>query len=123
MLANPEGPLMTSSCKEKDAAWEFIKFICSGDALMLYTGEAHGAAGAQVARVNNPVFQSNRFIKMSLAESGHLVDAAVRAQELDQFPGQDSAVLAGNLAREDLGQANFTSRARSSCAGRRSGYA
>ena len=37
MLANPEGPMMTTSCKEKEAAWEFMQFIGSGDAVMLYT--------------------------------------------------------------------------------------
>ncbi len=65
MLANPEGPMMTTGCKEKEAAWEFIKFISSGDALMLYT------AGRAVPPVRksasaNPVFQENRFIKFGL---------------------------------------------------------
>jgi multiple sugar transport system substrate-binding protein len=69
MLANPEGPMMTTSCKEKEAAWEFIKFICSGDAVMLYT------AGRTVPPVRKSIsqhqaFQGNRFIKMSLGEAG-----------------------------------------------------
>lgn len=67
MLANPEGPMMTTGCKEKEAAWEFIKFIGSGDALMLYT------AGRAVPPVRKsastaPVFQENRFIKFGLDE-------------------------------------------------------
>lgn len=67
MLANPEGPMMTTGCKEKEAAWEFIKFITSGDALMLYT------AGRAVPPVRksasaNPFFQQNRFIKFGLDE-------------------------------------------------------
>ena len=65
MLANPEGPMMTTGTKEKEAAWEFIKFITSGDALMLYT------AGRAVPPVRksaslNPFFQTNRFIKLGL---------------------------------------------------------
>ncbi len=67
MIANPEGPLMTSSCKEKDAAWEFIKFICSGDALMLYTGKRM-VPPVRKSIASREVFQNNRFIKMSLAE-------------------------------------------------------
>lgn len=65
MLANPEGPMMTTGTKEKEAAWEFIKFITSGEALLLYT------AGRAVPPVRksaslNPFFQNNRFIKMGL---------------------------------------------------------
>ena len=68
MLANPEGPLMTTSCKEKDAAWEFIKFIASGDALLLYTAKRM-VPPVRKSFFNNPAFEGNRFIKMSLAES------------------------------------------------------
>jgi multiple sugar transport system substrate-binding protein len=68
MLANPEGPLMTTSCKEKDAAWEFIKFIASGDALLLYTAKRM-VPPVRKSYFNNPAFEGNRFIKMSLAES------------------------------------------------------
>ena len=68
MLANPEGPLMTTSCKEKDAAWEFIKFIASGDALLLYTAKRM-VPPVRKSFFNNPAFEGNRFIKMSLADS------------------------------------------------------
>jgi multiple sugar transport system substrate-binding protein len=68
MLANPEGPLMTTSCKEKDAAWEFIKFIASGDALLLYTAK-RSVPPVRKSMFNNPAFADNRFIKMSLAAS------------------------------------------------------
>ena len=68
MIANPEGPIMTSTCKEKDAAWEFIKFITSGDALMLYTGKRMvPPVRKSIAKAD--IFQNNRFIKMSLTES------------------------------------------------------
>lgn len=68
MLANPEGPMMTTGCKERDAAWEFIKYISGGEAVLLYT------AGRSVPPVRktiaqNAFFQNDRFIKMSLAES------------------------------------------------------
>ena len=68
MLANPEGPLMTTSCKEKEAAWEFMKFIASGDALLLYTAKRM-VPPVRKSFFNNPAFENNRFIKMSLAES------------------------------------------------------
>jgi multiple sugar transport system substrate-binding protein len=68
MLANPEGPLMTTSCKEKEAAWEFIKFIASGDALLLYTAKRM-VPPVRKSMFNNPAFENNRFIKMSRAES------------------------------------------------------
>ena len=59
---------MTTSCKEKEAAWEFIKFICSGDALMLYTGRRM-VPPVRKSIAKAEIFQNNRFIKMSLAES------------------------------------------------------
>jgi len=68
MLANPEGPLMTTSCKEKEAAWEFMKFIASGDALLLYTAKRM-VPPVRKSFFNNPAFENNRFIKMSLADS------------------------------------------------------
>lgn len=65
MLANPEGPMMTTGCKEREAAWEFIRFICSGDALLLYTA---GRAVPPVRKTTSqvPDFQNNRFIKFGL---------------------------------------------------------
>lgn len=68
MLANPEGPLITTSCKEKEAAWEFVKFIASGDALLLYTAKRM-VPPVRKSMFNNPAFEGNRFIQMSLADS------------------------------------------------------
>jgi ABC-type glycerol-3-phosphate transport system substrate-binding protein len=51
-----------------DAAWEFIKFIASGDALLLYTAK-RSVPPVRKSMFNNPAFENNRFIKMSLAES------------------------------------------------------
>jgi multiple sugar transport system substrate-binding protein len=65
MLANPEGPMMTTGAKEKEAAWEFIKFITSGDALMLYTA-GRAVPPVRKSASQNPFFQNNRFIKLGL---------------------------------------------------------
>jgi multiple sugar transport system substrate-binding protein len=68
MLANPEGPMMVSTCPEKEAAWEFIKFICTGDAAMLYTAN-RAVPPVRHSLAKADYFQNNRFIKMSLDES------------------------------------------------------
>jgi multiple sugar transport system substrate-binding protein len=68
MLANPEGPMMISTCKEKDAAWEFIKFICTGDAAMLYTAN-RAVPPVRYSLSKADVFQKNRFIKFGLDKS------------------------------------------------------
>jgi multiple sugar transport system substrate-binding protein len=68
MLANPEGPMMTTGCKEKDAAWEFMKFIASGDALMLYT-DGRAVPPVRKSAAKNEAFQKNRFIKFGLDEA------------------------------------------------------
>ena len=60
--------MMTSTSKEKDAAWEFIQFITSGDALMLYTA-GRAVPPVRKSAAQNAFFQNNRFIKMSLNES------------------------------------------------------
>lgn len=66
MIANPEGPMLVSACKEKDAAWEFMKFISSGDAAMLFTANRM-VPPVRKSLSERPVFQDNRFIKMSLS--------------------------------------------------------
>ena len=68
MLANPEGPMMVTSCKEKDAAWEFMKFIASGPAVLLFTAE-RAVPPVRKSLAQNPAFQNNRVIKMALAVS------------------------------------------------------
>ena len=65
MLVNTEGPMMVTSCKEKDAAWELIKFLTSGDAALLFTVN-RAVPTVRPSLVQNPGFQNNRFIKMSL---------------------------------------------------------
>lgn len=68
MLANPEGPMMVSSCKEKNAAWEFIKFITTGEAALLYTINRN-VPPVRKSLAKNPFFQNDRFIKMGLDNS------------------------------------------------------
>ncbi len=68
MLANPEGPMMVTSCKEKDAAWEFIKFITSGDAELLFTTK-RAVPPVRKSLSQHPAFQNNRVIKMALGVS------------------------------------------------------
>ena len=68
MLANPEGPMMTTGCKEKDAAWEFMQYIASGDALMLYTA-GRSVPPVRKSASGHPDFQNNRFIKFGLDEA------------------------------------------------------
>jgi tripartite-type tricarboxylate transporter receptor subunit TctC len=68
MLANPEGPLMTTSCKEKEAAWEFIKFIASGDALLLYTAKRM-VPPVRKSFFNNPASRTTGSSRCRLADS------------------------------------------------------
>jgi multiple sugar transport system substrate-binding protein len=64
-LNNPEGPMMVSSSKEKEAAWEFMKFISTGDAALLYTAN-RVVPPCRKSLSTNAVFQDNRFIKLSI---------------------------------------------------------
>jgi multiple sugar transport system substrate-binding protein len=64
-LANPEGPMITSSSKEKEAAWEFIKFINTGDAALLYSRDRQ-TPPMRKSLAQNEVFQKNRFIKQTV---------------------------------------------------------
>lgn len=64
-LANPEGPMMTSTSKEKEATFEFIKFISSGDAALLYTAQ-RGSPPCRKSIANHPTFQQNRFVKLCI---------------------------------------------------------
>jgi multiple sugar transport system substrate-binding protein len=64
-LANPEGPMMTSSSKEKEAAWEFIKFITSGEAALLYTRDRNTLPVRRSVAANEG-FNENRFLKQAV---------------------------------------------------------
>lgn len=64
-LANPEGPMMVSSSKEKEASWEFMKFISSGEAALLYTRDRKSPP-IRKSLAQNEAFQNNRFIKQTV---------------------------------------------------------
>lgn len=68
MLANPEGPMMVSTCPEKEAAWEFIQFMTSGEAALLHTVN-RAVPTVRKSLQDTPYFNENRFLKMSLEMS------------------------------------------------------
>ena len=69
MLANPEGPMMTTSCKEKEAAWEFMKFIALGRRGARSTRPNRAVPPVRKSLSQHPTFQNNRFIKLGRSES------------------------------------------------------
>jgi multiple sugar transport system substrate-binding protein len=68
MLANPEGDFITSNCKEKEAAWEFLRFMASAQPVgMLATGRGYLPVRKSLSAV--PAVQSNRFFKVAAANA------------------------------------------------------
>jgi multiple sugar transport system substrate-binding protein len=65
MLANTEGPMIVSTCKEKDAAWELVKWLTSGDVALSFT-KTRSVPPVRYSLAKNEFFQNNQFIKMSL---------------------------------------------------------
>ncbi len=60
---------MTTACKEKEAAWEFMVHMSSGRAgPRLHPGPRPPAGAASRSRAT-PVFQNNRFFKLALAQA------------------------------------------------------
>lgn len=68
MLANPEGPYMLTSCKEKEAAWEFLKFMGSGEPVRTFTAK-RGLLPIRKSISVEPAYQNNRFFKVALANA------------------------------------------------------
>jgi multiple sugar transport system substrate-binding protein len=68
MLANPEGLMVTSSCKEKEAAWEFLVHMCSGQPARVFT-QGRGLLPVRRSISAEPVFQQNRFFKLAIASA------------------------------------------------------
>ncbi len=64
-LANPEGVMIMSSCKEKEAAWEFIAHLSSGQPARIFT-QGRGAVPVRKSISAEPVFQKNRFFKLAI---------------------------------------------------------
>lgn len=68
MLANPEGLMIISSSKEKEAAWEFIVHMSSGQPARIFT-QGRGGLPVRKSIAAEPVFQENRFFKLALASA------------------------------------------------------
>jgi multiple sugar transport system substrate-binding protein len=65
MLANPEGAFIISSSKEKDAAWEFLQFMGSGDADRVLTAK-RGLLPVRKSIAAEPAYQNNRFFRVAI---------------------------------------------------------
>jgi multiple sugar transport system substrate-binding protein len=70
MLANPEGLYMLSTCKEKEAAFEFLKFMASGEPVRIFT-QKRGQLPFRKSIAAEPYYQNNRFFKVALDNSEH----------------------------------------------------
>ncbi len=68
MLANPEGPFMLTTCKEKEAAWEFLAFMGSGEPVRTFTAK-RGLLPIRKSISAEPAYQNNRFFKVALANA------------------------------------------------------
>jgi len=107
MLANPEGPMMVSSCQEKEAAWEFMKFIGSGDAVMLYTAN-RSVPPVRKSVAQRDFFQNDRFIKMSIEHSDQWwtppYDAPTWTNFQDKIAPYWQEALAGKITAAQFNQ-------------------
>ena len=117
MLANPGGPLMLTTCKEKEAAWEFIEVHLLGRAGPLFTQKRGCRRCASRSRPSRPI-RTTASSRSRSTNADELVDAAVLAQELGELPGQDRARTGSRRCARRSRSSSSTSRARSSCAAR-----
>jgi multiple sugar transport system substrate-binding protein len=67
-LANPEGEFMTSSCKERDAAWEFLAFLSNGPHNKWLSTD-RGYLPVRKSRAADPAIEANRFFKLAMANA------------------------------------------------------
>ena len=68
MLANPEGLYMLTTCKEKEAAFEFLKHMSSGNPARVMT-QKRGLLPVRKSIASEEFYQNNRFFKVALANS------------------------------------------------------
>lgn len=68
MLANPEGLYMLTTCKEKEAAFEFLKFMSSGNPARVFT-QKRGLLPVRKSIASEDFYQNNRFFKVALSNS------------------------------------------------------
>ena len=69
MLANPEGDFITTSCKEKEAAWTFLQYMASSKAATLVQGR--GFLPVRKSLTADPAIQDNRFFKVASANAAN----------------------------------------------------
>ena len=67
-LANPEGVFMLQGCKEKEAAFEFMAHMCSGDAARVFTAR-RGLLPTRQSLAAEPAIQDNRFFKVAISQA------------------------------------------------------
>jgi multiple sugar transport system substrate-binding protein len=65
MLANPEGSFILSTSKEKEAAFEFLKFWGSGETNKQFT-QGRGLLPVRQSLAADPFFEQNRFFKVAI---------------------------------------------------------
>ena len=70
MLSNPEGDFITTHCKEKDAAWEFLQYLASSKAVPI-TGQGRGYMPVRKSLSADPSVQNNRFFKVATAAAAN----------------------------------------------------
>jgi ABC-type glycerol-3-phosphate transport system substrate-binding protein len=68
MLANPEGLMLTTACKEKEAAWEFMVHMSSGQPARAFT-QGRGLLPVRRSVSADAVFQQDRFFKLTIAQA------------------------------------------------------
>jgi multiple sugar transport system substrate-binding protein len=68
MLANPEGEFILSSCKEKEAAWEFLTFLAGGQADQWLSMD-RGYLPVRKSVSADPRIEANRFFKLAISQS------------------------------------------------------
>jgi maltose-binding protein MalE len=69
-LANPEGEFMTSSCKEREAALEFLAFLSNGPHNKWLSTD-RGYLPVRKSRAADPAIQANRFFKLAMANAAN----------------------------------------------------
>jgi multiple sugar transport system substrate-binding protein len=70
MLANPEGNIITTGCKEKEAAWTFLQYLSSGSAANMLA-QGRGYLPVRKTLSTDPAVQSNRFFKIAVENADH----------------------------------------------------
>jgi multiple sugar transport system substrate-binding protein len=68
MLANPEGEFILSSCKEKEAAWQFLTFLAGGQPDQWLSMD-RGYLPVRKSASADPRIEANRFFKLAISQS------------------------------------------------------